>query len=98
MNNELLLLIKKHTDTLIEQTKTKPQQTLEYKMNKQMEVFSFSPTINLVEESKRLLAVTSFDPTNSVFNIINEINSFQPPHQVIGTLNLLKKLLTNKIN
>ena len=26
MNNELLLLIKKHTDTLIEQTKTKPQE------------------------------------------------------------------------
>ena len=25
MNNELLLLLKKHTDTLIEQTKTKPQ-------------------------------------------------------------------------
>ena len=31
MNNEFLLLIKKHTDTLIEQTKTKPQETLEYK-------------------------------------------------------------------
>ena len=26
MNNELLLLIKKHTDTLIEQTRTKPQE------------------------------------------------------------------------
>ena len=26
MNNELSLLIKKHTDTLIEQTKTKPQE------------------------------------------------------------------------
>ena len=39
MNNELLLLIKKHTDTLIEQTKTKPQETLEFKMNKQMQNF-----------------------------------------------------------
>ena len=28
MNNELILLIKKHTDTLFEQTKTKPQKTL----------------------------------------------------------------------
>ena len=27
MNNELLLLIKKHSDTLIQQTKTKPQET-----------------------------------------------------------------------
>ena len=39
MNNELLLLIKKHNDTLIEQTKTKSQETLEYKMNKQMQTF-----------------------------------------------------------
>ena len=76
MNNELLLLIKKHTDTLIEQTKTKPQETLEFKMNKQIETFSFSPPINLVEEGKWLLAVTSFEVTNSVFNITDENNSF----------------------
>ena len=76
MNNELLLLIKKHTDTLIEQTKTKPQETLEFKMNKQMQTFSFNPSINLVEEGKWLLAVTSFECTNSVFNITNENNSF----------------------
>ena len=36
MNNKLLILIKKHTETLIEQTKTKPQETLEFKLNKQM--------------------------------------------------------------
>ena len=76
MNNELLLLIKKHTDTLIEQTKTKPQETLEFKMNKQMQTFSFNPPINLTEEVKWLLAVSSFECTNSVFNITNENNSF----------------------
>ena len=76
MNNELLLLIKKHTDTLIEQTKTKPQETLEFKMNKQMQTFSFNPPINLLEEGKWLLAVSSFECTNSVFNITNENNSF----------------------
>ena len=76
MNNELLLLIKKHTDTLIEQTKTKPQETLEYKMNKQMQTFSFNPPINLFEEGKWLMAVSSFECTNSVFNITNENNSF----------------------
>ena len=76
MNNELLLLIKKHTDTLIEQTKTKPQETLEFKMNKQMQTFSFNPPINLVEEGKWLLAVSSFECTNSVFNITNQNNSF----------------------
>ena len=76
MNNELLLLIKKHTDTLIEQTKTKPQETLEFKMIKQMQTFSFSPPINLIEEDRWLLAVSSFECTNSVFNITNENNSF----------------------
>ena len=76
MNNELLLLIKKHTDTLIQQTKTKPQETLEFKMNKQMQTFSFNPPINLVEQDKWLLGVTSLECTNSVFNITNENNSF----------------------
>ena len=76
MDNELLLLIKKHTDTLIEQTKTKPQETLEFKMNKQTQTFSFSPPINLIEEDKWLLAISSFECTNSVFNITNENNSF----------------------
>ena len=76
MNNELLLLIKKHTDTLIEQTKTKPQETLEFKMIKQMQTFSFKPPINLVEEGKWLLAVSSFECTNSVFNINSENNLF----------------------
>ena len=76
MNNELLLLIKKHTDTLIEQTKTKPQETLEFKMNKKMQTFSFIPPINLIEEDKWLIAVSSFECTNSVFNKTNENNSF----------------------
>ena len=76
MNNELLLLINKHRDTLIEQTKTKPQETLEYIMNKQMQTFSFNPPINLVEGGKWLLGMTSLECTTSVFIITNENNSF----------------------
>ena len=76
MNNELSFLIKKHTDTLIQQTRTKPQETLEFKMIKPMQTFSFNPPINLVEEGKWLMAVSLFDCTNSVFNITNEKNSF----------------------
>ena len=45
-------------------------------MNKQRQTFSFNPPINLVEEDKWLLAVSSFECTNSVFNITNENNSF----------------------
>ena len=83
MNNELLLLIKKNTDTLIEQTKTRPQETLEFKMKKQMQTFSFNPPVNLIEEDKWLLAVSSFECTNSVFNITDDNNSFsiiRPAH------------------
>ena len=100
MNNELLLLIKKHTDTLIEQTKTKPQETLEFKMNKQIQTFSFNPPINLVEEGKWLMAISLFDCTNSVYNITNENNSFSiiiPGHYQNKsdgeTIGKLKKLL-----
>ena len=100
MNNELLLLIKKHTDTLIQQTRTKPQETLEFKINKQKQTFSFNPPINLVEEDKWLLTVSSFECTNSVLNITNENNSFSiivPGHyeteSAERTIDELNKLL-----
>ena len=87
---------------MIEQTKTKPQETLEFKMNKQTQTFSFNPPINLVEEGKWLMAVSLFNCTNSVFNITNENNSFSiiiPGHyktefadKVINDLNELYEL------
>ena len=72
----MLLLTKKHTDTLIEQTEIHPQETLDFKKNKQLQTFSFNPPIILVGEGKWLLGVTSFECTNSVFNITHEKNSF----------------------
>ena len=108
MNNELLLLIKKHTATLIQQTKTRPQETLEFKMNKQRKTFSFIPPINLLEENKWLLAVSSFECTNSVFNITDENNSFSliiPGHyqnksdeKTIDNLNKLLELKSLEIH
>ena len=56
--------------------KTKPQETLEFKMIKQMQTFSFNPPINLVEEDKWLLGLSSLECTNSVFNLTNKNNSF----------------------
>ena len=41
-----------------------------------MQTFSFNPPINLIEEGKLLLGVTSLEGTNSVFNITNKNNSF----------------------
>ena len=71
MDIDLLLLIEKHTDALIKQTKTRPQETLHLKMNKQMQTFSFSSPINLAKGCNWLLTVTSFETTNSVLNITN---------------------------
>ena len=58
-----------------EQTKTKIQETLEFKLNKQVQTFSYNPAINLVEEGKWLLK-QPFKTTNSVFDTTDENNSF----------------------
>ena len=60
MNSELLLLIRKHTDTSIEQTKTKPQETLEYKRNKQLETFFLFTTNELCQRGKMVISSTRF--------------------------------------
>ena len=107
----MLLLNKKHTDTLIEQTKTKSPDRLQFKMIWQMGIFSFSPPLNLVEQGKWLLVVISFEATNSVFNITDENNSFSVTMEGrwfsragAETFNKLQKLLQlrskndNKLN
>ena len=45
-------------------------------MKKQTQSFSFNPPINLLEEGKWLLRVTSFECIFFVFNRTNENNSF----------------------
>ena len=72
----MLLLIKAHTDMLPEKTKSRPQETLEFELKKQMKTFSFSPPINPSEEEKWLTAVAGFETTNSVLNITDENNNF----------------------
>ena len=44
---EILILIIKKTDTLTEKTKTTPQETLEFKMNKPTETFSFDTPLKM---------------------------------------------------
>ena len=60
---------------MIQQTRTRPQETLELKTNKQIETFSLNPSLNVSEEDEWLIAVTSFEAMNSVFNITDENNS-----------------------
>ena len=65
-----------------------------------MQTFSFNPPINLIEKGKWLLALTSFECTNFVFNITDENNSFSiiiPGHyenkSAQKTIDELNKLL-----
>ena len=102
MNNELSLLIEKHTNTLIEEAKTKPPETLAFVLKKQMDTFSSNPPINLSQEGELLLTVTSYETTNSVFNITNKNNSFlistpanwspEDGEELINKLNILLEL------
>ena len=92
MNKEFLFPINKHTDAPIEQTKSKPQETLEYKLHKQLEIFFFAASINFFEEEGWLLAVTSIEATRFVFKL-KKTTVFELLHQVIG-LPVMKKKLT----
>ena len=83
---------------MIKKTKTRPQETLEFKMNKQMQTFSFNPPIILVKEGKWLVAV-SFLKQQTLFLVsMMKTIRFQSLYQVTGKPKLMKKLLTNYIN
>ena len=68
-------------------------------MNKQINNFSFSPPINLVEGGKCFLVVISFDCTNSVFKITKNNTfsittpSYWTPENSEELVNELNKLL-----
>ena len=94
MNIEIILLNEKHTDTLIGQTKTRPQQTVEFKMIKQVQTFSINSPIILHEEGKRLLAVTSYEATIFLTQQMKTL-VFQLLNQVIGLPEVVQKLFTN---
>ena len=44
---DLLFSITKNCETLIKQTHTKPQETLEFKLIKPREIFSFKPPLSI---------------------------------------------------
>ena len=86
MSTEFLLLSQKNTDRLIEQTKTKSQET-EFKLNQHLDTSSFNPPGNFSEQGKWLLAVTHSEATNSVFKITDENGSFSINTLGCGTPN-----------
>ena len=76
MNNEILLLMKNTLILWLRKQKFALKRLWNSKWINKWKLFLISPPINLVEEGKCLLGVTSFEYTNSVFNINNKNNSF----------------------
>ena len=109
MNKELLLLIRKPTNTIFEQTRSHHREKLDYKFKKPIDSFAFFSPINTTEERKWLLAfllvintlvVTSFEAINSVYNVSKRNKSFSvstlslwTPNGDEGPINKLNELL-----
>ena len=72
---ELLLSITKNCETLIEQTHTRPQETLEFKMIKPRETFHFRPPIQV--KGDWMLGLVDLEIYNSTFDITEENNKFE---------------------
>ena len=71
----LLLSIAKPNQEIVENTHSKPQETLEFKMNKQKESFSFDIPLDLPEQW--MMGVTSLEVYNTVYNITEKNNKFK---------------------
>ena len=67
--------IAKSNQEIVENTHSKPQETLEFKMNKQKESFSFDIPLELPE--KWMMGVTSLEVYNTVYNITEKNNKLK---------------------
>ena len=74
-SEDLLFSITKNCETLIEQTHTKPQETLEFKMIKPRETFHFKPPIQI--KGDWMIGLVDLELYNSIFNITEENNKLQ---------------------
>ena len=72
---DLLLSITKNCETLVEQTHTKIQETLEFKTTKPKETFHFKPQSSV--EGSWMIGLTDLEVYNSIFNITEENNKFE---------------------
>ena len=69
-----LLSISKIWETLIKQTHRKPEETLDFKIIKSTEIFSFKPPIPI--EGPWMIGLTSPEVYNAIFIITEENNEF----------------------
>ena len=72
---DLLLSITKNCETIIKQTHTKPQETLEFKMIEPRETFHFKPPLQV--KGDWMLGLVNREVYKSIFNITEENNKFE---------------------
>ena len=72
---DLLLSVTRNCQTLIEQTHTRPGETLEYRMIEPRETFHFSPPIQF--NGDWMIGLTDLEVYNSIFNITTTNNKFE---------------------
>ena len=72
---DILLSITKNCETLIKQTHTKPEETLEFKMIKPRETFHFNPPVTVKEDW--MIGLKDLEVYNSIYNVTQENNNFE---------------------
>ena len=82
----------------VENTLSKPQETLEIKMTKQKESFSFDSPLEMPEQW--MMGVTSLEVYNTVYNITEKSNKLEIhfTQQQLKSLNVDIKLSSNVYN
>ena len=73
---DLLLSNPRLCETPIEQTYTKPQETLEFKPNKPRKNFPFQPSFDLSLDSKGMIGLTKLEVNSSIFITTEENDDF----------------------
>ena len=87
---DLLLSITKNCETLIEQTNTKPQETLEFKMIQPRETFHFTPALQI--KGDWMIGLLDLEVYNSIFNITeeNKFEIYRFPDEKSGGISYIK--------
>ena len=71
----LLLSLTKNCQTLIDQTHRKPEETLEFKMDKSRQTFHLNPPLQT--KGDWMIGLVDLEVYNSIFNITEENNKFE---------------------
>ena len=72
---DLLLSITKNCETLIQQSHTKPEEMLEFKMNKSKQTFHFNTPVQF--KGGWMIGLTGLEVYNSIFNITGQNYKFE---------------------